>query len=162
MVALSIYPPSCGRRDEQKYLKKFKVLGRKGKMVGVCEVCVGKAVRVCDCTAGQWIFNQGWGGFLEEEVLVEAEEARPAVGLEGSCEGTHCQHPHPEEDSSTPAGEQLEYQQGGGEGELGQLGRARDTGERKWFQAGWAWIPGLQALELAGEPEKLPEWGKAG
>ena len=36
-----------------------------------------------------------------------------------------------------------------------------DTGgERRWFQAGWAWIPGLCALELAGEPEKLPEWGK--
>lgn len=53
----------------------------------MCKVCVGKAVRVCDCTAGQWIFNQGWGGFLEEEVLVEAEEVRPAVGFGGSCEG---------------------------------------------------------------------------
>lgn len=49
------------------------------------------------------IFNQGWGGFLEEEVLVEAEEVRPAVwGLEGLVKGTHCQHPHPEEDSLLP------------------------------------------------------------
>lgn len=45
----------------------------------MCEVCVGKAVRVCDCTLGHWIFTQGRGGFLEEEVLVEAKEVRPAV-----------------------------------------------------------------------------------
>ena len=45
----------------------------------MCEVCVGKAVRVCDCAPGQWIFNQGRGGFLEKEVLVEAKEVRPAV-----------------------------------------------------------------------------------
>ena len=37
MVALSYLPtPSYDRRDEEKYLKTFKVLGRKGKMVGVC------------------------------------------------------------------------------------------------------------------------------
>lgn len=53
---------------------------------------------------------------LEEEVLVEAEEVRPAVGFgEGLVEGTHCQHPHPEEDSfSSLCREQLRYQQGGG------------------------------------------------
>lgn len=34
-----------------------------------------------NCPAGQWIFNQGQGGFLEEEGLLGAEEVRSAMGV---------------------------------------------------------------------------------
>lgn len=56
----------------------------------------------------------GSASWEEEALVVEAEEVRPAVGFEGLVKGTHCQHPHPEEDSfySSLAGEQLEYPAG--------------------------------------------------
>ena len=48
------------------------------------------------------------------------------------------------------AGEQLKYQQGGGEGKIEPSWEepGNTGGERRWFQAVWAWIPGLCALTL--------------
>lgn len=60
------------------------MLGRKGKWQVYVRCVFGADRRLLkgyNCPAGQWIFNQGQGGFLEEEGLLGAEEVRSAMGV---------------------------------------------------------------------------------